>query len=204
MTTQNLEQSYSGRLERCLVNLATRLQAHLESHLQGVKRIDRVTCRAKAVGSFLSKAARLVENGTRKYGDPIEDIQDQIGARIVVYFSSDIEMVVDKVRSFYSAIEERRVISDSPKEFGYEGRHFVLFVPVDVFADNMASADRPTVFELQVKTLFQHAWAEAEHDLGYKPDSDLEAHDKRLLAFTAAQSWGADRIFQELHEGRSN
>jgi len=58
--------------------------------------------------------------------------------------------------------------------------------------------EAPEFFELQIKTLFQHAWAEAEHDLGYKPPKPLTSIQKRKMAFTAAQAWGADQIFDEL------
>ncbi|MCL5802016.1 MAG: hypothetical protein M1283_05805, partial [Gammaproteobacteria bacterium] len=59
--------------------------------------------------------------------------------------------------------------------------------------------DVPNLFELQIKTLFQHAWAEAEHDLGYKTSNSLTSLQKRKIAFTAAQAWGADQIFDELY-----
>jgi putative GTP pyrophosphokinase len=57
---------------------------------------------------------------------------------------------------------------------------------------------------LQVKTLFEHAWSEAEHDLGYKPgEAPLTPDQKRRLAYTSAQAWGADHIFDELFRARS-
>jgi ppGpp synthetase/RelA/SpoT-type nucleotidyltranferase len=52
-----------------------------------------------------------------------------------------------------------------------------------------------------VKTLFQHAWSKADHDLGYKPGSGstpLTSHERRKLAYTSAQAWGADHLFDEL------
>jgi len=55
-------------------------------------------------------------------------------------------------------------------------------------------------FELQIKTLFQHAWAESEHDLAYKPVEDLPKDQRRRVAFVAAQAWGADHILHELVE----
>lgn len=61
----------------------------------------------------------------------------------------------------------------------------------------------PEFFELQIKTLFQHAWSEAEHDLAYKPElGELDEVELRKLAFTAAQAWGADEIFEDLFQGR--
>ena len=56
-----------------------------------------------------------------------------------------------------------------------------------------------------MKTLFQHAWSEANHDLGYKPGSaPLTSDAKRRLDIPAAQAWGADRIFDELFRERTD
>ena len=56
----------------------------------------------------------------------------------------------------------------------------------------------PSFFELQIKTMFQHAWAESEHDLNYKTINELSIEDKRLIAYSAAQAWGADEVFERL------
>src|SRR5690606_10068120 len=154
----------------------------------------RIYARAKDVSSFLLKADQ-VENGQPKYADPLNEIQDQIGARIIVFFLRDVEIVSQEVLRFYRPIEEREVIPETESEFGYFGRHYILRIPNEVRGDSPA----PKFFELQVKTLFQHSWAQANHDLGYKARSELEKIHKRKLAFTAAQAWGADQIFDELY-----
>lgn len=51
----------------------------------------------------------------------------------------------------------------------------------------------PETFELQVRTLFMHAWAEPQHNLGYKSPGDLSKEHRRHLAWIAASAWGADR-----------
>jgi putative GTP pyrophosphokinase len=56
----------------------------------------------------------------------------------------------------------------------------------------------------RVPSLFQHAWSEAEHDLGYKPSNELTSDQKRRVAFTAAQAWGADQIFDEMYQRTTN
>jgi hypothetical protein len=54
----------------------------------------------------------------------------------------------------------------------------------------MDTAMVPEFFELQIMTLFQHAWSEANHDIGYKPGSvRLDLGAERRLAFTSAQAW---------------
>jgi putative GTP pyrophosphokinase len=35
--------------------------------------------------------------------------------------------------------------------------------------------------------------------LAYKPSEPLTPHQQRQIAFTAAQAWGADEIFEQLH-----
>jgi ppGpp synthetase/RelA/SpoT-type nucleotidyltranferase len=90
------------------------------------------------------------------------------------------------------------MVPESPSEFGYEGKHYVLFLPKDLLTPELPREDCPTFFELQIKTLFQHAWAQADHDLAYKPPEELTRDQKRKIAFTAAQAWGADLVFDEL------
>jgi len=101
------------------------------------------------------------------------------------------------VEQYYTPIEKQNIVPDSVREFGYEGKHYIIFIP-DAILPVAPPGSYPKLFELQIRTLFQHAWAEAEHDLGYKPTQELTVEEKRRIAFTAAQAWGADSIFQEL------
>jgi putative GTP pyrophosphokinase len=79
-----------------------------------------------------------------------------------------------------------------------------LVIPTDVIDDGMDQSLMPGFFELQIKTLFQHAWSEADHDLGYKPgERPLSSDEKRQLAYTSAQAWGADHMFDGLFRERS-
>lgn len=193
-----LRELYTKRRERVLSPLERDLEKYISSVFEDQPRIDRISVRSKSLESFLAKAAKT-ENGQLKYDDPLNQIQDQLGARIVTFYTSDADVVATRVTKYFKHIEAQRVVPDSESEFGYEGIHFILFIPEDVFAD--PASPRPVeFFELQIKTLFQHAWSEAEHDLGYKTSAKLSRDQKRRLAFTAAQAWGADQIFEELHK----
>lgn len=194
-----LRETYAARREAMLLPLATHLEAHLKGLFDTYPRIDRISVRAKTTERFVMKAEKQID-GKPKYSDPLNQIQDQLGARIVTFYKSDVDRLTEEVQKYFRYIESRHIVPDSEREFGYEGRHFILFIPRDVFDDTVREDESIPFFELQIKTLFQHAWSEADHDLGYKPSGDLSSEQKRRLAFTAAQAWGADQIFDELYK----
>jgi putative GTP pyrophosphokinase len=194
----SLGEAYAARREAMLLPLAARLEAHLKGLFDTYPRIDRISVRAKSVERFIAKAEKQTE-GRPKYSDPLNQIQDQLGARIVSFYKSDVDKLTEEIKKYFRYIESRQIVPDSEREFGYEGRHFILFIPRDVFDDTVKEDESVSFFELQIKTLFQHAWSEAEHDLGYKPTGELTSDQKRRLAFTAAQAWGADQMFDELY-----
>lgn len=199
MKDKELITEYEARRASILVPLAERLVAQLQDHLKGIPRIDRIGARAKSPDRFLAKARRMKDDGTAKYDQPFEQIQDLIGARVIVFYKQDVDVVSADIERYYNFIERRTLIPESESEFGYVGKHFVLTFPEDLFEDATDRSRAPIFFELQVKTLFQHAWSEAEHDLAYKPETPLTPMQKRQVALTAAQAWGSDQLFAQMH-----
>jgi len=193
----SLIDAYYKRHETFLQIIAEKLEFHLKECFSSSPRIDRICARAKSVDRFLQKALKQ-EDGKRKYSDPLNQIYDQIGARIVTFYASDVPIIAAEVRKYFHPVENQVLVPESENEFGYVGEHFVLLLPTDVIAGIADNGEGGRFFELQIKTLFQHAWAEAEHDLGYKTTAPLTSLQKRKMAFTAAQAWGADQIFDEL------
>jgi ppGpp synthetase/RelA/SpoT-type nucleotidyltranferase len=111
-----------------------------------------------------------------------------------------VSALIDK---YFRHIEKKAVVPDSVSKFGYFGTHYILLLPKGL-TPSSGRASLPTFFELQIKTLFQHAWSEANHDLGYKPlEKPLTPEQERLLAFASAQAWGADKVFDSLLSGGS-
>lgn len=199
MSDDDLIVEYKSRYAQILAPLAEKLTAHLQSSVAGLPRIDRVAARAKSPDRFMGKAKKADDSGTRKYADPLDQIQDQVGARIIVFYLDDVEVISEVIDRYYKRIELRDLVPESLDEFGYVGKHYILAFPEDLFEDTADRNRLPQFFELQIKTLFQHAWSEAEHDLGYKPEEPLTPLQRRQVAFTAAQAWGADHLFSTLH-----
>lgn len=200
-----LRDDYQTRYDQALSKAAINLETLILEYLEGEPGIDRVNARAKSVDRFMSKAEKENNDGTVKYSDPLNQIQDQIGARIIAFYLQDVERVKTIIHKYFRPVEEKRVVPDENRKFGYFGYHFVLLTPSDIAETIEDPSLVPQFFELQIKTLFQHAWSEAEHDLGYKPGQQpLTDDEDRRFAFASAQAWGADRIFSELLDERSD
>jgi putative GTP pyrophosphokinase len=191
-------ESYEQYRAEVLAPLAERIESYVRRSLSSLPRIDRISARAKSADRFLGKAAKQTD-GVVKYADPLNQIQDQVGLRVVVFYLSDVEVVACELKRFLRPVEEQLIVPDSEAEFGYFGKHYIMLLPTDVYDKSIPPGTGPRFFELQIKTLFQHAWSEAEHDLGYKPTAVLTPQQRRCIAFSSAQAWGADRMFDELH-----
>ncbi|WP_139974070.1 RelA/SpoT domain-containing protein [Ochrobactrum sp. CGA5] len=199
----HIADEYTVRHEKALIPISRNLESFIANLLKGMDRIDRISARAKSIDRFVGKAEKVV-GGKLKYEAPFHQIQDQIGARIITYYRCDVDRIEGEILRYFHPIESKDVVPQSEWEFGYFGRHQILLLPPDVVTNDIDPALVPICFELQIKTLFQHAWSEANHDLGYKPgQKELDRDDLRQLAFTSAQAWGADRIFNELFEKRN-
>lgn len=180
-----------------LRDAALRLQNTTQQHCASHPRIDRVSFRAKEPGSFLRKAnERRVEP---PYREPLLEVEDQIAGRIVVFFLSDVDRAVELAVSVFGApVEIERKVPARDAEFGYESYHSIFDLPDWAHPNGWDCRAMPTMFELQVRTLFQHAYAEPQHDLAYKPQEPLTRSAMRELAWIAASAWGADRAYERV------
>jgi ppGpp synthetase/RelA/SpoT-type nucleotidyltranferase len=84
-----------------------------------------ITSRAKDADSFERKAAQLSsENpGAAKYSDPMEQITDKAGVRIITYFLDTVDEVSSIISEQFDVLEQERKVSEDPTRFGYQSTH---------------------------------------------------------------------------------
>lgn len=192
-----LEKCYDERRE-VLLKIMEELHTEITTALVNFDQshLDIIKGRVKTTDSFVTKACSLDENNNPKYKDPLSEVEDQIGFRIVVFFRGDLEVVGELIRDYFNQKEVDRKPPKDPSSFDYEAHHYICFLPKSI----RKRQNSPIVFfELQIKTLFQHAWAQAFHDVGYKPSAPISAEDERLMHFAAAAAWGGDEIFERMN-----
>ncbi|MCY1691163.1 hypothetical protein OVA29_11120 [Exiguobacterium sp. SL14] len=64
-------------------------------------------------------------------------------------------------------------------EFGYLSVHFVASLSEQRLALSEYGRFKDYTAEIQIRSILQHAWAEIEHDLGYKNPNSVPAEVKR-------------------------
>ena len=151
--------------------------------------------RVKDKISFLYKA--LYRKKT--YENPILDIEDKIGTRVVVLKSSDVDDVAEKIAesSFWiskTTRDIRREIEDSPKLFDYQSVHIVVS-PTNETADYPDEIKPLLTCEIQIRTLLQHAFAEISHDSTYKGPYKNDREIIRSLSKSMALMEATDDYF---------
>jgi predicted RNase H-like nuclease/ppGpp synthetase/RelA/SpoT-type nucleotidyltranferase len=168
-----------------------------------------VTGRAKSLASFAAKAGRT-RDGAPLYPDPIRDVTDQIGVRVITYLHSDVTAVADLLGDQsgdqLQLLDDRDMGQETASEgrFGYASRHLLVALPGASSADG-SGREAPLNerrAQVQVRTVLQHAWAEFEHAIRYKgtiPAADAPDLDRRFT-LAAGLLELADREFSLIQD----
>lgn len=187
--------------EELLRELALNLETRARQLLTAVPRIDRIAFRHKTPKSYAAKSLALLEGTSeRKYKYPLVEIEDQVAGRVLVLFRKDIAPVVKALQPVFNTVEHATKKPNDETSFAYESDHLVCTIPIDMYPTGWtALTDRPETFELQVRTIAMHAWAEPQHDMLYKPGIEVTYEERRRLAWAASSAWGIDEILESVH-----
>jgi ppGpp synthetase/RelA/SpoT-type nucleotidyltranferase len=169
------------------------------------------SARAKSIDSFRGKASRGAKEDETKprYREPLREITDLVGARVITYLPEAVDRASDIIRRELLVIEDEDKGARARQQgvFGYASRHFLVKLDPARAAKLEYKVLAGKTFEIQVRTVAQHAWAEFEHDVRYKvlipPDRKPE-FDRRFLLAAALMELAdsefteIDRLYREL------
>ncbi len=153
-----------------------------------------VKYRVKSFSSYFEKILRLKNMTSRP------ELTDVLGLRIICPFLEDLDRVENILSQHFKIQEiERKGLKHSFREFGYDSIHMLIRLPDDTLDELLPFS--ANVFEVQLRTILQDAWAEVEHELIYKANfSLLNEPIKRKLASLNAILTLSDVIFQEIRD----
>ncbi len=152
------------------------------------------------VKSFKSYYLKLLKFPPKDPDIDLPVLTDILGIRIICAFLQNVKEVEDILHKHFKVIEvERKGANRAFSEFGYESIHFLLEIPEEFKVGLILPKD--LIFEIQLRTILQDAWAEVEHELVYKSEfSPFDVPLKRKLASINASLSLADIVFQEIRD----
>lgn len=157
-----------------------------------------ITHRAKGVESLRKKVGR-----PEKSYKSLAEVTDLCGVRITTYFSGDVDKVANVIRGEFLIDSENSTdkrVDLAPDRFGYQSLHYVAQLGVNRSALPENAKFSKMKFEIQIRSILQHAWAEIEHDLGYKSSIEVPRLIKRRFARIAGLLEVADQEFEAVRQ----
>jgi ppGpp synthetase/RelA/SpoT-type nucleotidyltranferase len=160
--------------------------------------IHAVSARAKSVESMRSKLRR------KSYQDPAKQMTDVVGVRVITYYRDAVDPVVGVLRRAFEidhnlSTDKRRALG--LRDFGYRSVHLIARAKSAQTRGN--SFLKNYQFEIQVRSILEHAWAEIEHEIVYKSGVNLEDDTLRRFAALAGSLEIFDGEFLALRAQRN-
>lgn len=135
-----------------------------------------------------SLAGKLELKG-HKYNS-LANLTDILGLRVITFYIDDVDKVASAVERLFTIDWENSVDKRKIHEidsFGYLSLHYICSVP-----------DFPYRFEIQMRTLLQHAWANMDHDTGYKSGVEIPRRYLRNMSRLAGMLELVDDEFSKI------
>lgn len=140
------------------------------------------------IKGYDSLAGKLELKG-QKYKS-LADITDILGLRVITFYIDDVDKVASAVERLFTidwdnTVDKRKI--HEIDSFGYLSLHYICSVP-----------DFPYRFEIQMRTLLQHAWANMDHDTGYKSGVEIPKRYLRNMSRLAGMLELVDDEFSKI------
>lgn len=161
-----------------------------------------IESRTKSIASFREKVIRK----DNKYSNPLEEITDLAGIRIIVYYQDDVDKIEKIIKNEFiidavNSIDKGKLLKAN--EFGYQSVHYVIKLSRN--RNRLLEWKKFAAFkaEIQIRTVLQHSWASISHELEYKKNYEIPSVLRRRLFRLASLIELADEEFMQSRDQHS-
>ncbi|NLN96299.1 MAG: hypothetical protein GX128_09045 [Bacteroidales bacterium] len=140
--------------------------------------LPEIQYRTKELLSIIKKVKKKQDHKEYSY----HHLKDKLGIRIICSFQEELEIIDKLLHDFFTIIEaEYKQEELDFDKLDYVSNHYDVQINLDVDEFGKYTNLGALIFEIQVRTLNQHAWSNMAHSLAYKQDKDLPPKLKRKV-----------------------
>ena len=172
--------SNSWKIENKLYDLlGKRVVAYIKKEIGKYEILPEVTFRTKDLISIVKK---IKKKNLEKSGYSFSDLKDKLGVRIICAFNSDLNIVDEFLKANFEI--EKAEYKNEALDFNkldYISNHYDIKIGSKKKLRFKDEKIKDLIFEVQVRSLNQHAWSNTAHFLTYKRESDISNVLKRRV-----------------------
>lgn len=133
----------------------------------------------------------------------LSQITDIVGIRIISKYSDQVDEIARIIEKEFALDIENSIdkrASHDPDRFGYLSLHYVVNINSDRERLSEYKRFKGMRFEVQIRSILQHTWAEIEHDMGYKTNIEVPKPIRRKFSRLAGLLELADDEFIKIRD----
>lgn len=133
------------------------------------------------------------------HGASLSELHDLIGIRLILLFRRDVEQACSLVENLCRVLGRRDKSEDlAVEQFGYQSLHLIVKPPLSWLSVPSFSGFHHLEAEIQIRTLAQHMWAAASHELQYKQEEGVPPPVRRAIHRVSALLETVDLEFERV------
>lgn len=144
--------------------------SHLKNELPRHEILPEVSYRTKELLSIIKKLTRKSKEKEYSY----EDLKDKLGIRIICSFITDLDIVDELILAHFIIVKaEYKKEALEFNKLDYTSNHYDVKLKSGIINVEEYDQVKDFVFEIQVRSINQHAWSSSAHILTYKSEADI-------------------------------
>lgn len=164
--------------EKSYLELGEIVHAYIDSEISNYEIRPQTSFRTKDLLSIIKKVKKKQRSKTYDY----DSLNDKLGIRIICTFIEEMKIVDEFMKKSFSivSVEYKKDGLDFDK-LSYISNHYDARLNLDIEKFKKYKQFENLVFEVQVRTLNQHAWSNAAHSLSYKQEANISPQLMRRI-----------------------
>ena len=159
-------------------NLGKKVCEYIKQNITDYELLPEIQYRTKELLSLIKKIKKKQNEKEYTY----HHLKDKLGIRIICTFQEDMIIIDKPIKDSFKiiSIEYKQENLDFNK-LDYVSNHYDVKIKQNIKEFKNYKEQRDFLFEIQVRTLNQHAWSNTSHSLSYKQEKELPQKLKRKV-----------------------